>query len=146
MLKELVGSKIQRIFFNENYLKFETDRGNFIYGVEGDCCSTSMFYDFIGVRKLLSQNIVTQVEAIDLYANDIVECDHEKQDRKSSDSEIQVYGYKITTLDPIWGEVTSVVSFRNYSNGYYGGWMECTPDRPVSPEIFDDVLESASGE
>jgi hypothetical protein len=55
-----------------------------------------------------------------------------------------VYGYSIT-LEPkendYYGERTAVFSFRNESNGYYGGWIEKTEDREVLPEITEDVLE-----
>lgn len=33
-------------------------------------------------------------------------------------------GYRLTTVHPKFGEVSSVFSFRNVSNGYYGGWIE----------------------
>ena len=37
---------------------------------------------------------------------------------------IAVYGFKFITVSEQWGEQTTVLSFRNESNGYYGGWME----------------------
>ena len=57
---------------------------------------------------------------------------------------IQKYGYAITTESEQFGEMTSVFSFRNSSNGYYGGWMYSTEDREVSPEITDDIIEAVS--
>ena len=135
--EKLIGSRIKRIFMNENHLKFETDKGDFSYTVEGDCCSQSVFHDFIGVKKLLSGNEVVSTKEINLG--------NVETDNKNYQESISVYGFEIVTDDPNFGEVTSVVSFRNYSNGYYGGWMqEESEDIDVRPEIFDDVLETQS--
>ncbi len=143
-LEKLIGKKIKRIFFNEDFLKFETDQENIVYFVDGDCCSRSIFYDFIGVKKLLLNGSIIEVESIDLEPTDIVEGSYGVKDKKSEDDDIKVYGYRLTTEDSIWGKVSSVFSFRNYSNGYYGGSLEdAPPDTEVQPEIFDDVLESS---
>ena len=145
VLEKLVGKKVKRVFFNEDNLKFETEDGNFTYGVEGDCCSSSYFYDFYGVKNLLNNGAITEVKEVDLHPDDIAKTKGDwstEKDRKYEDDSIQVYGYQLTTISPEFGEVTSVVSFRNYSNGYYGGWMEEVSDREVLPEIFDDVIET----
>jgi hypothetical protein len=139
--EKLIGSRIKKIFMNENYLRFETDKGVFIYTVEGDCCSQSVFYDFLGVKKLLSGNEVVSTKEINLSPV--------KEDNKNYQESISVYGFEIVTDDPNFGEVTSVVSFRNYSNGYYGGYMNREKKLgsyliDVQPEIFDDVLETQS--
>ena len=111
LLKPLVGKIITQVQFDEDYLIFTTTDGIFSYGVEGDCCSTSYFHDFIGVEKLLKGNTVVSVRSIEL--DDV--------DTKDDWDVIQSYGYEIVTDDPTFGEVTSVFSFRNRSNGYYGG-------------------------
>lgn len=135
-IEDLVGKKILRIFMNEEYLKFTTDKGNIVYTVEGDCCSKSVFYDFIGVKKLLNNGPVVSVKEIPLEINN-------DEDKKKYQESIQCYGYEIVTNDPEFGEVTSVFSFRNYSNGYYGGSLEeFKNDIEVTPEIFDDILET----
>ena len=104
-----------------------------------------MFYDFLGVKKLLNNGAVVSFEDIELHPSDIIEENGDQKDKKSYQESIQVYGYRIVTVDPILGEVSSVFSFRNYSNGYYGGSLElCPDDKDVSPEIFDDVLETAN--
>ena len=143
-IKNLVGKTIKRIFFNENYLRFDTDDGNFTFNVEGDCCSRSYFYDFYGVKNLLENGKVLEVKEVELEPKDIIEQGKDdfgnNKDKKYSDEDIQVYGYQLTTESPKFGTVTSVFSFRNYSNGYYGGWMEECENIKVEPEIFDDVI------
>lgn len=137
-LEQLVGRIIEKIFMNEDNLKFETDLGTFVFGVEGDCCSSSYFHDFIGVKKLLAGNPVVSVKEIELDQDD----SKVKVNRNDSE-EIAYYGYEIVTEDPQFGEVTSVFSFRNSSNGYYGGWMNIvSEDTVVKPQIKDDVLEA----
>ena len=137
-LKDLVGKKINKVFINTNYLKFETSGGNFVYLVTGDCCSNSFFYDFYGVKNLLEGGIVKEVKTVDLHPTDLFVVPNK------GDS-IQVYGYAITTEpkeeDDYCGERTSVFSFRNESNGYYGGSIDKVEDRKVLPEITDDVVE-----
>jgi hypothetical protein len=144
-LKRLVGSKILKIYMNEDYLKFETDKGNFVFSVSGDCCSSSVFYDFFGVKKLFGK-VVKAIEDVELKAEDIGPskkydgCQADKKD-DCIDS-VEVYGYRIVTEDENLGDVSSVFSFRNYSNGYYGGSLDDCNDREVKPEIFDDVIET----
>lgn len=142
-IKLLEGKKIQRVFLNEDYLKFVTDQGIVLFTVEGDCCSQSVFYDFYGVKKLLENGKVILAEEVSLTPNDITTDGWEEKDKKSYQESIDVYGYSIVTEHPAFGQQTSVFSFRNYSNGYYGGWMEIVDaDIEVQPEIFDDVIET----
>lgn len=134
---DLPGKTARKIYMDEEFLKFETNGGSFVYTVEGDCCSRSLFYDFVGVKHLLRNGPVTAVKEVDLEPD-------EKSKGDVESGELKIYGYALTTESPEFGEQTSVFSFRNYSNGYYGGWMEAADDREVSPEITDDVLETAS--
>lgn len=133
--KELVGKKVLKIFMNEENLKFETDKGNVVFEVWGDCCSNSVFYDFIGVKKLFDNGPIKSVEDIELSIN-------ESKDTKKYQESTQSYGYRIITEDKNLGDVSSVFSFRNYSNGSYGGSMNVCADLEVSPEIFEDVIET----
>jgi len=135
--QRLVGKKVKRIFMNEDYLKFETDSGNVVFGVEGDCCSHSYFHDFIGVSKLLENGKIISVKEIRLSLSE------EEQKEVDEYEDINVYGFEIVTEHSTFGEQTSVFSFRNSSNGYYGGSLEYSEDREVSPEIFNDVLEAS---
>lgn len=133
-LKDLVGCKVIKIFLNQTYLKFETDKGNFTYEVTGDCCSSSYFYDFYGVKNLLKNGKIKEIKTVELQPTDLLV-------KKNDYEDIKVYGYQITTESEEYGEVTSVFSFRNSSNGYYGGSIEKINDDISLPEITQDVVE-----
>lgn len=133
-LKELVGKKVEKIFMSKSLLKFETDKGVVAMGVDGDCCSSSEFYDFYGVKNLLENGAVTEVKSVELKG------DEQKNIDPANDC-TQCYGYQITTESKEFGPVTSVFSFRNYSNGYYGGSLCGASDKDTAPEITDDVIE-----
>lgn len=141
--KVLEGKTIEKIFMNEEFLKFQTKEGNVVFSVAGDCCSQSVFYDFYGVDKLFGKK-VKHIEEIYLKPSDLItketEWGEEETDKKGYQESIKVYGFRITTEDKEFGDVSSVFSFRNYSNGYYGGWMDIDEDQEVLPEIFGDVL------
>jgi len=134
-LKDLIGAKVNKIFITLDDLKFETDKGNFVYHVDGDCCSNSFFYDFYGVKNLLENGAINEIKTIQLNPTDLIVKD------KYGD-ETKVYGYQITT-EGKYGDVTSVFSFRNVSNGYYGGDINKTEDKEFPPEseIKEDVHE-----
>lgn len=132
----LVGKKIQKVFLNQEYLKFQTDQGNVVFTVSGDCCSSSYFFDFYGVKKLFENGAVTDFKEVELKEGDFNFISEDGYDS------IACYGYAITTENKEFGEQTSVFSFRNSSNGYYGGSLEFVEgDKEVSPEITDDVIE-----
>lgn len=137
-LQDLVGRKVNKIFLNSTYLKFVTDKGDLVYGVDGDCCSVSYFYDFYGVKNLLENGIVKEIKTVELDPTDL------KIKNKNDFDSISVYGYQITTESKDYGDVTSVFSFRNSSNGYYGGSIEKVSDREVLPEVTDDVIKVKS--
>lgn len=127
---------------NDEYLIFETDRGATAYTVEGDCCSRSYFHDFIGVKKLLENGPVIEASEVkdDSLPTELAGPEEQDGDRYE-DEYIQVYGYRLVTEHPLFGEQTSVFAFRNASNGYYGGWMfDAEVPADEIPEILDDVL------
>ncbi len=134
-LKNLIGKKVTRIFISLDDLRFETDGGNFTYHVDGDCCSNSFFYDFYGVKNLLKNGKIIEIKTVELLPSDVAAFNANGSD------ETKVYGYQITTESKDYGDVTSVFSFRNISNGYYGGGIQLTGNKEGLPEIFDDVKE-----
>lgn len=125
-LKHLIGKKIKQIFLNQEMMKFVTDAGDFVYSVSGDCCSHSYIHDFYGVEKLLKNGEVTDVKRVELTKDDKSYIGYSPEDRGDNDSwdYIACYGYQIFVNDPEWGEVTACFSFRNSSNGYYGGSID----------------------
>lgn len=138
----LAGKNIDKVYMNEDYLIFVSGKEVFAYTVEGDCCSSSYFHDFVGVQKVLENGEVISTRALELdeFTGTTEQGDY--------DDCIKVYGYEIVTEHWWWGPQTSVVTFRNASNGYYGGWMntfvienleEFLAKIPVK-ELTDDVL------
>lgn len=91
-----------------------TDDKYIEFNVTGDCCSESWFSDFFGLNNLLNEKVLFVTE---IYLDDTYECDNERS-RQSFD---QVYGYKFVT-----NKGCAVLSFRNSSNGYYGGNCYCS--------------------
>lgn len=136
-IEKLVGTQIKRVYMSAEYLKFETDQGDLAFVVEGDCCSSSYFHDFIGVEKLTANGPVISAASVSLSEDD----PRSNTENSHDYEEIECYGYEIVTEDPQFGPVTSVFSFRNSSNGYYGGWMTSIETAPAGlPEIVKDVL------
>lgn len=127
-LSVLVSHTITKISWSASYLQFVTEVGNIeTFTVEGDCCSMSYFHDFYGVAHLLKNGPVKSVKEITL------DCDVEGEYGELR----QFYGYELVTTHPVWGDVTSVLSFRNESNGYYGGWMEIWNGNPTGLELTE---------
>jgi hypothetical protein len=122
--KELIGHKIVAIKMNKYYLVFKTDKDVIAYGVDGDCCSQSYFYDFYGVENLLKNGEIKDVTAVNLLDGDFnsTRVINPVEQAFIDSGELKLYGFQITT-EGEFGEVTSVFSFRNSSNGYYGGGM-----------------------
>jgi hypothetical protein len=132
-LNRLIGKKITEIHISDDRRVFTAADGELIgFDVEGDCCSHSYFYDFHGVRKLLDNGPVVKVGPIELAEPD--QTGHEC---------LQAYGFELVTESPKWGEQTSVLSFRNDSNGYYGGWMQAASTDQIDELkiITDDVVD-----
>ena len=134
-LKDLIGNKVTKIFMNQQYLRFNTDQGDFTYEVDGDCCSSSFFYDFYGVKNLLENGKIKEIKTVELMSGDVL-----AKNTSSSDL-IQVYGYQITTESTRYNDMTAVFSFRNESNGYYGGNIQKVENKEGLPEILEDVVE-----
>lgn len=119
-LNTLVGKKVTAVWWGDVDLTFDTDQGLVGFALDADCCSYSYFSDIIGVDKLLENGPVIDVNAI--------------QDRdpeyfgEYDRGTLQHYGFEIVTEHPKWGDMTTVVSFRNESNGYYGGRLVRSQD------------------
>lgn len=120
--QRLVGRTVSEVWFSDDYLTFVTDAGLISYAVDGGCCSCSYFNDFVGLDKL-TNGPITEVKTINL-------------DSKEDDYTLtQYYGYALTTEHPTWGPMTTVWSFRNESNGYYGGSLEKAEGRIYDGQV-----------
>lgn len=129
-LEALIGQVVTGILMDEDSLTFETKEGYVVYTVDGDCCSHSYFFDFYGVERLIGSEVVN-FEEVELSKGDV---GYREETWMSGDD---VYGYRITTIHELFGEVSSVLSFRNANNGYYGGWMSGgTSDKGITDEQF----------
>ncbi|MFE7717545.1 hypothetical protein ACFU44_00715 [Nocardia rhizosphaerihabitans] len=115
----LIGRKVTAVRMNDDVLIFETDQGPVGFRVWGDCCSHSYFHDFYGLDKLRENGPVIEFNEISLP---------DPEPTREYDDCVQAYGYEIVTEHKMFGPQTSVFSFRNSSNGYYGGEMEEFPD------------------
>ena len=108
-MKKLIGKTVKSIYIDresQEYLKFRTDTGDFVYKTDGDCCSETWFADIIGIASLLNEKIIN-VEEIEMP-----EC----TDNRTRQEEDVIYCYKIQTC-----KGHTDIIFRNSSNGYYGG-------------------------
>lgn len=117
----LIGKSVTAVEIDAEELRFTLGDGTLVhYTVYGDCCSQSYFYDIHGVEKLLNGGPVVEMNPIDL-------ADPDDADAQRGDV-VRAYGYEIVSDHPEFGEVTTALSFRNDSNGYYGGTMELFND------------------
>ena len=131
VLDDLVGRRVTAVWWSEERITFDTDRGPLSYEVEGDCCSQSYLHDLHGLDKLLAGPVVSTNE-VELLDSDE---DPELKPRHEYDELTSCYGFQVVTVHPQWGQVTTALSFRNASNGYYGGWMERAHiDEPTSDQ------------
>lgn len=128
----LVGKSVRAVRMDGDSLAFLFDDGTHqCFDAEGDCCSYSYFHDFIGVDKLVANGPILSVRELPMDVPD--------DDPDIADAEcLQAYGVEFVTESPEWGEQTSVLSFRNDSNGYYGGEMVAT-DAPL-PDLPDSTV------
>lgn len=146
-LNDMIGRTVNAIFWSEGTLVFMTDAEPMAYAVEGECCSHSYFHDFYGVEHLLKNGPVISAEDIELAPGD---ADYRAKTWEEGVGsvdygEVEVYGYRLTTEHPLFGPVSSVVSFRNSSNGYYGGWMQRVDPREID-RVFTLIRCDITGE
>ncbi len=133
----IVGKIITAIRFDEQTLIIEFGDEYLSLGVEGDCCSGSYFYDFYCADKIVGKKVEDFVD-IDLDPTDLKIHDNDGYDV------IAVYGYKIICEpndDYYNTSNTAVFSFRNSSNGYYGGYLvNGVAYNKSIPEIKEDTV------
>jgi hypothetical protein len=108
----LVGKKVTAVYLAEDggAIRFDIEGGDPIVAhADGDCCSRSWIEYVETPENLLGT--VTAVEDIDLAKEGTWD--------KDGYEYVQFYGCKITTE-----KGSSLLDYRNESNGYYGGSLE----------------------
>lgn len=128
--ENLIGKTVLAMKVADEYLIITTETDKLKYAVSGDCCSESWFADIAGLRSIVGKP-VTAIKEPDLSQYN---CD----DGRGRQEEETVYGLNIHSDDSF-----CTVIFRNSSNGYYGGWMECPIGMKIPENIpFDSVDDS----
>ena len=115
---EIVGALVEGIWFDDNLLTFETDKGLYSYYLT-EYGGESYFADFHGVNNLYENGPVLSIQEIPLQSGDPGYLPPDSKGPRGEDS-VAVYGVRLTTMHPTFGKVSSTFSFRNESNGYYG--------------------------
>ncbi len=131
-LEDLFGCRVTRlsVSYGEQDLVFWTEnKGPIVYSTDADCCSETWFADITGVNALLGE-VITTAEFVDM-PGDIPPDGRTRQDVDT------YYGIKLTTPK---GDVD--ITYRNSSNGYYGGSLtgptDVVPEAGVLRDITDD--------
>lgn len=112
--KPLIGESIVGVAINTrgDAMEFKLESGNYItFHVEGEWWTSSYFHDFIGISAIFN----SPIQAI----NSIELTDEAHKDLETEYEAIKFYGYRFQTET-----ASAVLSFRNESNGYYGGYLE----------------------
>lgn len=128
----MIGKNVTGVEMSEDHLVFRAGDEVFVFDVEGDCCSWSYFYDFYGAASLIRNGPVTEVEEIDLG---------EPKDANAMKCDCcAAYGFRLIT-EGRYGDQSAVVSFRNDSNGYYGGWMNGPSEAAMAEKEVDALVD-----
>ena len=135
----IVGKTLRNIRYDGQHLFLIFDEDYLSLTVYGECCSSSYFHDFYGVDRVINHKII-----------DFTSIELDPTDLKASHNGdfVRVYGYKIVcepgANDYYYdGQPTAVFSFRNDSNGYYGGSLEAGGKLDESvPVITKDVYST----
>lgn len=133
-LERLVGRQIAKVKMNPEYIVFiDTTGQEFWYCCWGDCCSRSYFYDAYGINHLIHNGPVLGVETVEMA---------EPQDANAQAGEfVQAYGFRPITEHKMWRDVSTTFSFRNDSNGYYGGVMEPCSAPPLGSFSLEGLVD-----
>lgn len=135
-----IGKKIIKIEMSEDYLLIHFEGNDpLILGVEADCCSMSYFHDFIGAENVIGKKLIS-IDSV--YLNGAT-TQFKPPNDDINNSVVKVYGYQIVATNDIYGELRAVFSFRNASNGYYGGELRLA-DRPLTDEETAKLINITS--
>lgn len=116
LLSQIIGETVEEISINEDYLKIYTKSNKtFVYEVDGQCCSHSYFSEITNVTSLLAGHKITGIRELE-----IVYGVEGLRPSENDNEDVKVYGYLILS-DP--NLQPALLTFRNASNGYYGGYI-----------------------
>lgn len=136
---KIIGLTVEDVFVekqNQNDCVLKTDKGYFKITLGSDCCSES----FIGDVLKADKGKVIRVEDIELIEGESKDENIYGVPTRESRQEVdKLFGIKIVLEDfehKCFGPISRsvILSFRNASNGYYGGWVE-------DVELIDDFNE-----
>ncbi len=116
----LVGRKILAISTDfDTWLSFVDDKGSvFPFSLQADCCSHTWFFRFLNIDKVLGEVVVGVAEG---------RPDVDAEDGHGTQEYDSVYNYCLLTA-----KGGMEITFRNSSNGYYGGWIRQETEAPES--------------
>jgi hypothetical protein len=127
-MESLVGKVIKKIMIDskdQEYLQFQTDKGNVNYGAYGDCCSETYFSDVNRLKNMIGFKV--------LDVKEISNFEEEKiSDQKSRQESDEIYGVHIVTEKGV-----GVIIYRNSSNGYYGGSADKIEEIPEDIKMVE---------
>lgn len=132
--KLIIGAKLQRVVRTDpDALHIETDRGNIFVSVSGDCCSHSIFYDFIVPEECYGAEIID----FDDWDRESKVPDEGYVTKKAEEvcGEENWYSDYLSIWDVVIKTTNGNVLLRhvNSSNGYYDGCVSISCDfkKPV---------------
>lgn len=137
---ELIGAEVSKIYVNKvakggytlfdlNSVLLETNKGNFVIEVYGDCCSTG-YIDHIGLDVYSSDTsyVIEQISDVGDISGEFA--------NTAQDSDA-VYGLKIK-----FERGGLLLEYRNSSNGYYGSSYEIKRMLEPITEFWEELTES----
>lgn len=132
-VEDMVGARILGIKLNglKDYMRVETDKGEFNFIAVGGCCSTSWIEHLNGIKNVI-EGIVTVAPVIG-HTDPV-------REHGNSDDDFNVTVDYITSIKTNKGMLD--IEFRNNSNGYYSGWLTLDVDQYDDPvEVPDDLKD-----
>lgn len=135
--KVIVGAKFKGITRTDiDALRIETDRGAIFVSVGGDCCSHSIFYDFIVPEECYGAEITDFDEWI--REGNMPDEDYVTKKAEELCGEHGWYSDCLSIWDVIFKTKNGDVLLRhvNSSNGYYDGVVNfsCDFEKPVEEQ------------
>jgi len=127
--KKIIGAKLRGVFrIDTDALRIETDRGNIRVSVSGECCSSSIFYDYIVPEECYGAEIID----FDDWDREGKVPDEMYVNKKAEEvcGEDNWYSDYLSIWDVIFKTKNGDVLLRhvNSSNGYYDGSVSISCD------------------